>query len=141
MALQAFVFDSNVLISAALSSGGKPRAAVDRVREEGILLFSDPTWAELFSRLNKEKFNRWISRQARHAFLEALLDFAEWTEISEAQMGCRDPADDKFLETAEAGEALAIVTGDADLLALHPWRDIPILTPADFLTYRAGTHA
>jgi putative PIN family toxin of toxin-antitoxin system len=136
MSLPRFVLDSNVLISAALSVTGKPRAAVDRVRELGVLLFSDPTWAELVSRLQKDKFNRWASSRMRIAFLEALMDIADWIEISEAEMGCRDPADDKFLETAATGEALAIVTGDADLLALHPWRNIPILSPADFLTRR-----
>jgi len=26
-----------------------------------------------------------------------------------------------------------IVTGDLDLLALHPWRGIAVLTPADYL--------
>ena len=133
MASRPFVFDSNVLISAALSAGGTPRAAVNRATELGVLLFSDPTWTELVSRLGRSKFDRWASPAARIAFIETLSDFAEWTEIAEAEMGCRDPADDKFLETAEAGEAWAIVTGDADLLALHPWQDIPILSPADFL--------
>jgi putative PIN family toxin of toxin-antitoxin system len=141
MARRRFVLDSNVLISAALSAGGRPRAAVDRVREIGVLLFSDPTWSGLVSRLKRSKFDRWVSPQVRLAFLEALLDFAEWTEISAAEMGCRDPADDRFLETAETGEGEAIVTGDADLLALHPWRDIPILTPVEFLAYRFGDDA
>jgi putative PIN family toxin of toxin-antitoxin system len=141
MAHRRFVLDSNVLISAALSAGGTARVAVDRVCEDDVLLFSDPTWAELASRLGRSKFDRWVSPGARLAFLEALLDFAEWTEISEAAMGCRDPADDKFLETAEEGEAVAIVTGDTDLLALHPWRSIPVLTPADFLTNGIGPGA
>jgi Predicted nucleic acid-binding protein, contains PIN domain len=30
-------------------------------------------------------------------------------------------------------KADAIITGDQDLLILHPFRDIDILTPADFL--------
>ena len=136
MAVRRFVLDSNVLISATLSPEGNARAAVDRVRMDGVLLFSDPTWRELVSRLERSKFDRWISAQQRLAFLRALMGFAEWTEISEDEMGSRDQADDKFLETAELGEAVAIVTGDSDLLALHPWRQIPILRPADFLTYR-----
>ena len=31
------------------------------------------------------------------------------------------------------GRAGAIITGDADLLALNPFRGIPIVTPAEFL--------
>jgi predicted nucleic acid-binding protein len=46
---------------------------------------------------------------------------------------CRDPDDDRLLELAVDGRATHLVTGDADLLALHPFRGIPILTPADFL--------
>jgi predicted nucleic acid-binding protein len=44
-----------------------------------------------------------------------------------------DPKDDKFLEVAVAGEADVIVSGDEDLLVLHPFAGIPILPPADFL--------
>lgn len=46
---------------------------------------------------------------------------------------CRDPCDDKFLHVALNGEAEAIVTGDADLLALHPFHGVQILSPAAFL--------
>jgi len=46
---------------------------------------------------------------------------------------CRDPKDDKFLELALNGRADAIITGDADLLALHPWREVAIVSPADYL--------
>ena len=42
---------------------------------------------------------------------------------------CRDPKDDKFLELALNGKATHIVSGDEDLLVLHPFRGIPILTP------------
>ena len=46
---------------------------------------------------------------------------------------CRDPDDDKFLELAVSGNADYLVSGDDDLLALHPFREIPILRPAEFL--------
>ncbi len=42
----------------------------------------------------------------------------------------RDPTDDKFLEVGRYGHAGLIVSGNADLLALNPFHDIPILTPA-----------
>jgi predicted nucleic acid-binding protein len=37
------------------------------------------------------------------------------------------------LEAAVAGEADYIVTGDKDLLVLHPFEGIPIVGPAEFL--------
>ena len=65
--------------------------------------------------------------------LELLLKNAAVVDITEPVAACRDPDDDKFLELAVNGSATCVVTGDADLLALHPFRGIPILTPADFL--------
>ncbi len=46
---------------------------------------------------------------------------------------CRHPKDDKFLELAVDGHADVIITGDKDLLALHPFEGIDILRPLDYL--------
>jgi len=46
---------------------------------------------------------------------------------------CRDPDDDKLLEIVIAGSADCLVTGDQDLLVLHPFQGIPILNPVGFL--------
>jgi putative PIN family toxin of toxin-antitoxin system len=46
---------------------------------------------------------------------------------------CRDPQDDKFLEAALAGSADCVVSGDADLLDLTSFENIPFLRPAEFL--------
>ena len=51
--------------------------------------------------------------------------------LREQVRDCRDPDDDKFLELALASGARAIVTGDADLLVLDPWRDIRIVKLTD----------
>jgi putative PIN family toxin of toxin-antitoxin system len=45
---------------------------------------------------------------------------------------CRDPRDEPYLQTALAGRADYIVTGDADLLTLGEVEGISILPPADF---------
>lgn len=47
----------------------------------------------------------------------------------------RDPKDDKFLEAALATQTDCIVSGDADLLELSPYEEIPILRPAEFLAH------
>lgn len=41
--------------------------------------------------------------------------------------------DDKFLALAFESEADAIVSSDEDLLALHPWNEVRISRPAEFL--------
>ena len=45
---------------------------------------------------------------------------------------CRDPDDDRVLALALALPADVLVSGDEDLLVLHPWRGIPIVRPRDF---------
>jgi predicted nucleic acid-binding protein len=46
---------------------------------------------------------------------------------------CRDPKDNQFLALALVAEANLLISSDEDLLVLHPWRGIPIVTPALFL--------
>ena len=53
--------------------------------------------------------------------------------LTERVTACRDATDDKFLELAVNGKADVIVSGDADLLVLNPFRGIPIVTPAAFV--------
>jgi predicted nucleic acid-binding protein len=57
---------------------------------------------------------------------------AALVRITERIAARRDPTDDKFLELAANGRADLIVSGDTDLLALNPFRGIPIVTPAMF---------
>ncbi len=69
-------------------------------------------------------------------FLEELATVVELVPIAERVTLCRDPRDDKFLELALAGRADFLLTGAADLLALHPFRGTAILTPAAYLGHR-----
>ena len=128
-----FVFDTNVLVSAALLSDSKPAEAFRRGRQIGEILSSVPVAAELNEVLGRDKFDRYITREDRERFLVAFLRAAIVIEITEPIVACRDPKDDKFLELAVSGSATCIVTGDDDLLALHPFRGIPIISVERFL--------
>jgi uncharacterized protein len=48
---------------------------------------------------------------------------------------CRDPKDNKFLALAIACTADVLVASDKDLIALHPYLGIPVITPSDFLIF------
>lgn len=139
MKAERLVLDTNVLISAALSHGGSPRAVVDAAREaNGILLFSRETLHELRTRLLASKFDRYVSWEGRALYLAQLEAVSEWVSITGAKLGCRDPDDDKLLETALLGEAGCLVTGDRHLLEMSPFHGIPIVTPAGFVGPRSG---
>lgn len=127
------VLDTNVLVSALLSPSGNPRKAVDRVLAEGKILLSFDTLAELFEVLNRKRFRQYIDEEDVRHFIAALTHEAVWIDIVREISACRDPKDDKFLSLAVNGDATHIISGDADLLALHPFEGIPILSPAAFV--------
>jgi putative PIN family toxin of toxin-antitoxin system len=127
------VLDTNVFVSALLAAGSKPRAALDRVRQQGTILLSFATLTELYDVLSRKQFRRYIDKEDMRRFLAALTQEAHWVDVDVQISACRDPKDDKFLSLAVSGQATHIVTGDADLLALHPFRGIQILAPSEFL--------
>ncbi len=126
------VVDTNVLISAALKQKSMPGMATLVVERCGVLLKSLPTEQQLFEVLARPYFDSLIDPEAR-TWLKKLMGAAELVTISERITACRDPTDDKFLELAVNGHADLIVFGDADLLVLNPFREIPIVTPAMFV--------
>ena len=130
-----FVLDTNVLISAALSSGSAPARLTLWVIANARLIFADETFDELRTRLWRPKFDRYLSIERRNQILHDLSAVADWVEIGEvaSPIASRDADDDMFLRVAIAGDARWIVSGDKDLLELHGLAGVPILTPAAIL--------
>lgn len=127
------VIDTNVFVSAAVFSPSVPRRAVSKALRGGLLLFSEYTMDELKEVLFRSKFDRYVSRKERVLFLAQLGSVAEFVPIIQLVRECPDPEDDKFLEVALNGRADLIITGDADLLRMHPWREIEIISSLDYL--------
>lgn len=126
------VLDTNVLISAALKRQSMPAMAVHEVERLGGLLKSLATEQQLFEVVARPYLAGLIDPDTQ-AWLKELMAAAELVAITERIAACRDPTDDKFLELAVNGHADLIVSGDGDLLALNPFRGIPIVTPAVFV--------
>ena len=125
--------DTNALVSRLLVPGSVAGRAVDRAVDRGRLLVSEATMVELTTALGRAKFDPYVSLADRQQFIRLLGRIAELVPILRPVRACRDPKDDMFLEVAVNGSADLIVTGDRDLLALHPFLGIPILSPADYL--------
>jgi uncharacterized protein len=126
------VLDTNVVLSGLLFSGGNPSLALLRA-QDGQLLGSDATLLELVDVMNRPRFDRYLERGLRARLVAEYMNACEVVPILYPIRACRDPNDDKFLEVAVHGRADAIVTGDADLLDLNPFRGIAILTPRAYL--------
>ena len=123
------------MISALLKKDGTSRRAFTQAVKANTPLIALSTISELESTLAKPKFERFFSLAERIDILEFLIRQGEYIEITSYISECRDFSDNKFLNLAVDGKADAILTRDPDLLTLHPFRGIPILSPADFLKW------
>jgi putative PIN family toxin of toxin-antitoxin system len=129
------VVDTNIFVSAALKRGSLPYIALYQASQRCVILKSVVTEAQFFEVIARPYLAPLIADDARE-WLAQLMRGAELVSIIEEIVACRDPTDDKFLELAVSGYAELIVTGDKDLLALNPFRGIPIMTPATFFAGR-----
>jgi putative PIN family toxin of toxin-antitoxin system len=128
------VLDTNVLVSALLFNQGR-LSWLRPCWQLGQLtpVLAEPTARELLRVLAYPKFR--LQAAERERLLEDLLPWCEsWTAaIPSSAHRVRDPHDQVFLDLALAAATPVLVTGDADLLALH--EIVPafqIITPADF---------
>lgn len=151
MKAERVVCDTNVLISAAIMPDSKARQVLDHVVHTATLLICDAMIDELATRLARPKFDRYVSDTDRDEFMQLVTLLSERVAITARSHGVRDPDDDKIIETAIAGGADCLVTGDKYLLALRPagengkaesvaaaqFQGVAILKPAEYLDLTA----
>ena len=128
------VIDTNILISGLMSVNSLPQQVFDYATSQAILLISDEVQSEIENVISRPKLQKYITLERRTKFLSELSKQVERVTINQQIRACRDPKDDKFLELDVCGEANYIITGDADLLDLHPFQNISIIKAASFLT-------
>ncbi|MBK5204572.1 MAG: putative toxin-antitoxin system toxin component, PIN family [Polaromonas sp.] len=132
------VFDTSTLVSAALRVGSVPHQALTLALRVSEVCVSASALAELDEVLMRAKFDRYQPPQTRREFADFMRHRATWFAVSKAQVSkvnppSRDPKDNQFLALAQICAAAALISSDSDLLVLHPWNGVPILTPAAFL--------
>lgn len=131
------VVDTSILVRALIKPFGTVGSVLTHLRAgDYVLLYSQPILEELVDVLSRRRLRvkYGIDDEAVTTTLELILLRGEGMEPTQGLTACRDPKDDKFLAVAVYGKADVIVTGDSDLLALHPFQEIPIVQPATFLS-------
>ena len=129
-----WLLDTNVLISAALSSKGAPHALVQHILNNGCLVFSSATFEELRSRLYRPKFDVYLSLEMREGLLHDFSASARWVEPDIVLPYSRDPSDDVFIATAVKAGVSFLVSGDKDPLEAPLPPGLQVLTPAQALS-------
>ncbi|MGB9915388.1 MAG: putative toxin-antitoxin system toxin component, PIN family [Candidatus Bathyarchaeales archaeon] len=117
--------DTNVLVS-ALIKRGKSRKLVCNLLEGHTVILSRQILAELADVLARDKFA--VTPAQADKFLAILVRNAKIVApTSYFQIIKEDPGDDIILNTAYAGKAEYLVTGDKHLLALKEFKRIKIV--------------
>lgn len=129
------VADTNVFVSALLLPSSVAAKALNNALALHTVVVSAETLAELGEVLGRPKFDRYLSSDERQSYFELLAGVVRLVNVPHAVVACRDPKDDKFLSLALAAEANFLITGDQDLLVLHPFHEVAIVTPADFIAH------
>ena len=124
------VFDTNVVV-AGIVAEGLCREILEIHLPEHEAILSQVLWDELLSTLRRK-----FALAADDLPILALYrQHAEWSDPARITHAvCRDPDDDWVLATALAGNAEAIVTGDADLLTIGSYSGIEIISPRQFVS-------
>ncbi len=128
------VFDTNTLISAMLFPTSVPFKAFQKGLIQGEVVYSIDTLNEIKTVSKRTKFDKYNTYETRQFIVDEYEQSAIFIEnITTKIVACRDSKDDKFLTLAVAANADYIVSGDEDLLVLHPFQGIQIIKPAAFL--------
>jgi putative PIN family toxin of toxin-antitoxin system len=135
--IERVVLDTNVLISAIISSKSSPARILDLWRE-GVfeLAFSEETLQELIDVLSRPKLLRITGINKDQ--LDRLVSYLRLSSIvidcpEDIKISIEDPDDTKFITCAVQAGAKYIVSGDHHLLDLKEIEGIAIVTPSDFL--------
>lgn len=136
------ILDTNVLL-AGLLWHGPPHALLQHARAGTISLVTSPALlAELAEVIGRTKFDAILQRTdtSRERSLAELRRLAEVIEPPRLpQPVCRDPDDDEVLALAIAAKVELIVSGDNDLLSLGTFEGVPIVAPAEAVSFIEAT--
>lgn len=128
----AAVFDTNILISALLSTNGNPFRCLALAK---IGQIESVTCQEILNEFAEKlviKFK--FSQETAQAAVEEVRSFSRLVKIStELKAVPADPDDDMVIECAVVGSATHIVTGDKHLLSLGKYQAIAIVKATEFI--------
>ena len=133
-----FVVDTGVLVSAALWPKTVPAEALALAFRTGSLWVSGETLAELSEVLQRSKFERYLALTKRIAFYNDFAQNTRFLSVHSVVHDCQDLKDNKFLALALDCQAGVLISSDAHLTSLTPWRGVAVVTPAQFIGLAGG---
>lgn len=130
------VVDTNILIRALIKPRGSVGPIVTRLSQgDYVLVYSPPLLDELIAKLSlpRIRVKYQVELEQAEALVALIVLRGERVMPIRRVKVCRDPDDNLVIETALAGDAQVIVTGDDDLLVLKRYESVHIVTLRVFL--------
>lgn len=129
------VIDTNVLVSALLKDNSPPAFILALLRKRKMTLcLSKSIFEEYRAVLNREKF-----RHISSAAAPLLLSLKKRALLVEPKFRIDvitdDPADNKFLECAQAARADFLITGNTKHFLFKKYQATRIVSPKEFIEY------
>jgi putative PIN family toxin of toxin-antitoxin system len=125
------VIDTNVLVSALLARGGLPEAVIDLAISGEVQWFASQSVLAEYDDVLKRPRLAIDSVKAADA-MARIRSIVSVVSPAERVTAASDPADNQFLECAEAAQAHYLVTGNIRHFP-EVWRDTRIVTPREFI--------
>ena len=123
-------------MSASILPNSLVRHALNKATRLGSIITSQKVFEEYTQVLFRDKFDKYfISVDERFEIFNLVETKMLFFLPTETFTDCRDHKDNNFLELAIAAQASCIITGDNNLVVLHPFRNIPILNAVNILKY------
>lgn len=127
------VFDTNILLSALLSSNGNPFRCVALAKIRQVESVTCQEILDEFAEKLLLKFK--FSDEMTQAAVDEVWKFSRLVEISATLKAVpADSDDDMVVECAVVGGATHIVTGDKHLLTLTAYESIAIVKATEFVS-------
>ncbi|QWF71351.1 putative toxin-antitoxin system toxin component, PIN family [Methylomonas paludis] len=123
------VVDTSLAISAAILPNSISAKAFSLALKKFQIVASDSTLAELVDVIYRQKFNKYLSDEARLEFLTLYAQSSEIVSVTSVITDCIDPKDNQFLALAIDAGASFILSGDPHLTGMNPYRGVAIVGP------------
>ena len=129
------ISDTNIIISAAVSSDGNPAKIFELILSGVIKNFiSSEIINEIKEVMERDKIKKLVSFKDRQKIIENLEKFSEKVDPKvKLDIVKEDPKDNKFLECAVTAKIDYLISGDEHLLNLKEFKGVKILSPLEFI--------
>ena len=125
------VYDTNIIISAALSPSGIPSSLLALAFDGTVLLYVSPVILEEYTEvLHRPKFE--LSEQVITRLMRKITEAAVLVHPTRTISVSPDESDNRFLECAQAAGAAYVGTGNKRHFPFPEFEGIKIVSPAEF---------